>query len=359
MASRAGAVVLVAVFGWAVTSGVPAAAAPRPFGDVEVLAKVPTPPGFPEGIAVQGNRVYVAGPATFGTTGKPPSRVVAFSTLTGAQLASYGTKGENVLAEHANSSIAFDGNGRLYVLNTQLGMYRLTPSGKQEPYGDPFPDLAPCALAPAPCSPATLPTPPLPNDLAFDAAGNAYVTDSMQATIWRVPAGGGAPEIWFQDGRLASEYIGVNGIRLDPTRTRVFITVTSDLLGQSFVYTLPLVDKPAAADLAVFHQYGPGNLPDGIAFGASGLLYVAMATPAASGVSILAPGGAEKVRLANPPGSPLLPYDTPANIAFNATGSILLSNHAFVTGVVNPKAFTVLDVFVDDQASPLEKPFLP
>ena len=104
---------------------------------------------------------------------------------------------------------------------------------------------------------------------------------------------------------------------------------------------------------------GPGSLPDGIAFGASGLLYVAMATPAASGVSILAPGGAEKVRLANPPGSPLLPYDTPANTDFNGTGSILLSNHAFVTGVVNPKAFTVLDVFVDDQASPLEKPFLP
>ena len=129
--------------------------------------------------------------------------------------------------------------------------------------------------------------------------------------------------------------------------------------GQSFVYTLPLVDKPAAADLAVFHQYGPGNLPDGIAFGASGLLYVAMATPAASGVSILAPGGAEKRRLANPPGSTLLPYDTPANIDFNGTGSILLSNHAFVTGVVNPKAFTVLDVFVDDQASPLEKPLLP
>ena len=27
--------------------------APRPFGDARVLAKVPTPPGFPEGIAVR------------------------------------------------------------------------------------------------------------------------------------------------------------------------------------------------------------------------------------------------------------------------------------------------------------------
>ena len=86
MASRAGAVVLVAVFGWAVTSGVPAAAAPRPFGDVEVLAKVPTPPGFPEGIAVQGNRVYVAGPATFGTTGKPLTSYIAQAELCKSRL---------------------------------------------------------------------------------------------------------------------------------------------------------------------------------------------------------------------------------------------------------------------------------
>ena len=336
------------------------AAEPRPFGDAKVLAQVPTPPGFPEGIAVQGNRVYVAGPATFGTTGKPRSRVVAFSTLTGAQVASYETKGENVLAEHANSSIAFDGSGRLYVLNTQLGMYRLTPAtGKQEPYGDPFPDLPPCVLSPAPCSPAPSPTPPLPNDVAFDDAGNAYVTDALQATIWRVPVGGGAPQIWFQDSRLASAYIGVNGIRLDPTRTNVVITVTADLVGQSFVYTLPLVDNPAAADLAVFHHYGPGELPDGVAFGASGLLYVAIATPGASGVSVLAPNGEEKARLANPLGSPVKPYDSPANIAFNGKGSILLSNHAFVTGVVDPSAFNVLDVFVGDTASPLAKPIVP
>lgn len=168
------------------------------------------------------------------------------------------------------------------MLNTQLDLYRLKPStGKQEAYGDPFPDLAPCATDPAPCSPSPVPAPPLPNDLAFDAAGNAYVTDSLQATIWKVPAGGGAPQIWFQDIRLASESFGVNGIRLDPTRRKVFVTVTADLTGQSFVYSLPLVNNPNAADLAVFHQYAPGDLPDGVAFGKSGLLYVAIATPGA------------------------------------------------------------------------------
>ena len=334
----------------------------RPFGDARVLATVPTPPGFPEGIAVWGNRAYVAGPATFGTIGKPPSRVVAFDVNSGAQVGAWDAKGENLLAEHANSSIAFDGSGRLYVLNTQLGIYRLSPeTGKQEAYSKPFPDLPPCILSlpGVACSPALVDTPPLPNDIAFDPAGNAYVTDSMQATIWRVPAGGGTPKIWFQDIRLASEYIGVNGLRLNPSRTKLYLTVTTDLLGQSFVYTLPLTGSPKASQLQVFHQYGLGELPDGIAFGQSGLLYVAIATPGASGVSALDAGGQEQFRLGNPKLSPILPYDSPANIAFNGQGSILLTNHAFVTGVLNPAAFTVLDVFVNDTASPLELPVLP
>ena len=361
MKARRFAMVAIAL-GAMVLSGGMAEAEQRPFGDAKVLATVPTPPGFPEGIAVWGNRAYVAGPATFGTIGKPPSRVVAFDTGTGAQVGAWDAVGENLLAEHANSSIAFDGKGRLYVLNTQLGIYRLSPeTGKQEPYSKPFPDLPPCILSlpGIACSPTLIDTPPLPNDIAFDGAGNAYVTDSMQATIWKVPAGGGKPKVWFQDTRLASEYIGVNGLRLDPSRNRAFLTVTTDLLGQSFVYTLPLVASPNPAHLRVFHKYGLGDLPDGVAFGQSGLLYVAIATPGASGISALAEDGEEKFRLTNPALSPTFPYDSPANIAFNGTGSILVTNHAFVTGLLDPAQFTVLDVFVDDTASPLELPLLP
>ncbi len=339
----------------------------RPFGDAKILAKLPPEPGFPEGIAVKGNRVYVAGPATFGTTGTGPSAVLAFDVHSGALLATYLAQGENLLAEHANSSIAFDGNGRLYVLNTQLGIYRLSPeTGAQQTYAKPFPDLKPCVplVVGPPCSPTPTDAPALPNDIAFDEAGNAYITDSMQATIWRVPAGpvptgGKTPEVWFQDSRLASGYIGTNGIRLNPTRTEAFVTVTTDLLQQSFVYRLPLVPAPKASDLKPFHQYGPDALPDGIAFGKSGLLYVAIATPGASGVSILDASGTEVGRLSNPALSPVAPYDSPANIAFNGHGSILLTNHAFVTGVLDPGQFSVVDVFVDDKESPLVKPNIP
>lgn len=338
----------------------PAFPAPTSFGQAEILAHVPTPPGFPEGIAVDGARFYVAGPATFGSIGKPPSQVVAFDTATGGKVAQWPAQGENLLMEHANSSIALDAAGRIYVLNTQLGIYRLDPAtGVQEPYGAPFPDLLPCLLPlPGPCSPTITNLPPIPNDIAFDAAGNAYVTDSMQATIWKVPAGGGAPTIWFQDIRFASPYIGINGLRLNPARTHVYLTVTTDLLGRSTVYTLPLTLAPKASDLKVFHRYGAGDLPDGIAFGASGRLYVSMATPTRSGVSILSAAGVEIARLRNGPTKPFYPYDSPANIAFKPPGSILLTNHAFLTGIAFPSQFTVVEAFVGDVGSPLERPAL-
>lgn len=347
----------------------PAAGAPetRAFGDARILAAVPPEPGFPEGIAVAGNRVYVAGAATFGTTGRGPSAVHAFDLRTGELEATYPVEGEDLLREHANSSIAFAGDGRLYVLNTQLGIYRLTPGpGLQERYTVPFPDLVPCALPVVgpPCSPTVADAPALPNDLAFDETGNLYVTDSLQATIWRVPAGpvppgGKVPEIWFQDLRLASAYIGVNGIRFSPDRAHLYLTVTTDLAQRSLLYRLPVTSGLPGGDMTVVHDYTGDNLPDGIAFGRSGRLYVAMASPGRSGVSVLDPFGAEVARLANPAGSPLAPYDSPANVAFDHRGAILLSNHAFVAGAVDPGQFGIVEVFVDDRASPLATPVIP
>ncbi len=87
-------------------------------------------------------------------------------------------RGRTLLAEHANSSIALDSKGRIYALNTQLGIYRLTPgTGAQEQYALPFPLLLPCPLAPpgTDCSPTLVETPPLGNDLPFDRLGNSYV----------------------------------------------------------------------------------------------------------------------------------------------------------------------------------------
>jgi hypothetical protein len=56
----------------------------RPVGSSEVFAATPVP-GFPEGIAIRGNRVYVAGPATFGQNTVPA--VLAFDLKSKALVA--------------------------------------------------------------------------------------------------------------------------------------------------------------------------------------------------------------------------------------------------------------------------------
>lgn len=346
----------------AIASGVVALAAPAgasaAFGDATILAPFPSQPGFPEGVAVRDGRVWSAGAATFGTTGAGPSSVIAFDRATGAQVARHDTVGENLLAEHANSSIAFDADGRLYVLNTQLGTYRLDAQGNQQAYSSPFPDLKSCLppLVNAPCSPTVADLPALPNDIAFAPNGDAYVTDSMQATIWRIPKGGGTPKIHYQDSRFASPYIGTNGLRLNPAGTHLYITVTVDMLGAASVYTLPLAN-PAKNELKLFHRFGLGELPDGIAFGAAGDLYVAMASPLAPGVMKLNAAGTKVAQLTNPQGSLTSPYDGPANIAFDGAGRILMTNHAPVTGLV-ARRFSIVDTDVADNGAPLFTPMI-
>ena len=338
------------------------ATAPAAFGDAKILAPFPASPGFPEGVAYRKERVYSAGAAAFGTAGgqavgsaRPQSRRPARRSTT-----SY-TKGENLKAEHANSSIAFDAIGRLYVLNTQLGVYRLNVgTGIQKKYAPPFPDLKPCGNGVVPpCSPTPFDAPPLPNDIAFAPDGDAYVTDSLQATIWRVPKGGGTAKIWRQSPAFASASIGVNGLRLNPAANSVYVTVTADLANQASVYRMPLAPKQQVApNLTLVLKFAPSEQPDGIAFGKFGKLFVAMADPIAPGVMILKPNGTIQTKLTNAQPNTTDPYDGPANIAFDGAGRILMTNHAPVNGPITHK-FSIVDVDVKDKGTKLFTPGIP
>jgi sugar lactone lactonase YvrE len=316
---------------------VPAAVAdtPRPFGDTRVLAPVPTPPGFPESVTVHGNKVFVSTQAHFGTAGAGPSAVYAYDLRTGARVRDYVIQGEDLSQEHGLSQEAFDDDGRLYVTSTQLGVIRIDPiSGAQEIYATAFPSFGP---------------PSLPNSLAFDAAGNLYVTDSLQALIWRITPGAAprTPQVWFSDSRLAVPF-GPNGIRLSPDRSKVYFAVTG-LGAPGAIYTLPLVDHPAPGDLQTFHVY-PVEAPDEIVFGVSGKLYVSLA--GTSQIAVLGPDGVEQTRIS----SPL--FDAPAGLAFDPrTSALLVANHAAFSG--DPSHMAVLNTYVGDQASPLEHPMLP
>ncbi len=318
-------------------------AAPSPaqvLGDSKVIAPVPLA-GFPEGIATRGNSFYVSGPAAFGQP-LGSAFVAAYDVRTGALKATYPITITNPFAGmSAASGIAFGPDGKLYVVEPFVGIIRLSPNptNAQSVYS---------AFTPA--------GPSLLNELAFDDDGHLYVTDSFAATIYKVPAGGGPPAVWFSDPALAGSPMipfGVNGIRVDPDGSYVYFSVTVDAALDGVIYRLPLVESPAAGDLELFASLGFTG-PDGIAFGKSGKLYVAEAL--ASTIKVLNPDGTVDAvyagPAADPPGAPV-PWANPATIAFNKKErTLLVTNHASLVPF-DPDLFVVFDVFVDDKGSPL------
>lgn len=332
-------------------------------GSGSVFAKLPADPGFPEGIALSRGKVFVSGPATFGTAGTGPSKTLILQRSTGKPKGEIVTQGEYLPAEHFMGCIAADGEGRLYVLSAQLGVVRFTPkadgSYAQDIYASiPHVPLCNANGGAAPCSPSAFDEGfALANDLAFDDDGNLYVTDSLQAIIWKVAPGGGTASIWASSPRFDAVpfNIGANGIRLSPDHTQVYVSVTNELAtggATGSIFRIPLVDHPKESDIKKFHTYAAGEQPDGLAFAKSGRLYVALVT--ANAISVLNTDGTEASRLTGPLGS-AIPYDGPANIAFTGR-SILVVNHAPVTR--NADNFAILETFVGETGAKLARPVI-
>jgi hypothetical protein len=88
------------------------------FGDIETFASVPASPGFPEGVVVHGNRVFVLGPARFGTAGTGPSAIQVYNRKTGALVTTIEVSGEDLDFEHALSNGAVDCDSRVYMTSS-------------------------------------------------------------------------------------------------------------------------------------------------------------------------------------------------------------------------------------------------
>lgn len=334
----------------------------RPLGDSRVFADFPSPPGYPEDIAVLGDRVFVSGPAQSGLFVQPS--VLEFDLDSGAFVQEYQIKGQNPNLPQAIAGVTFDKSNRLYVTDIQQGVVRFdvtNPNPVQEVYASALPDLPICSTVPVGnrCSPNREDQIPLINDVIFDSSGNLYISDSLQATIWRVAPGGGTPEIWFQDSRL--DGFGANGLRVDPTGTQLYMATTLNTQGQGFIHTLPLIDAPSAADLSTFFEYGPNEAPGGLEFGSSGNLYVGLSR--SNQISVLSPNGIEINRFSGPavrpnaPNNPLQ-WTNPANITFNNKArALLVTNNPLPTTTPQSDAFVgVYDVFVDDVAVAVPEP---
>jgi len=330
----------------------PAAAAgrQRAIGDTTVFATVPAP-GHPFGVAVDGDRVYVstsAGDFFAPHENSDNERVFTYDED--------GTLRETTVIETMPNAtmglfgLALDGNRgarhKLYVADMNGRILRLSLGGRP---------AAPEVFSRVP--------PPLDaggwmsamwNDLAFDPAGNLFVTDD-KPRIWRV-APDGTPSIWFTDARLAGYFGfagGPLGGRIDPTGQWLYVSVTAsaEFPLEAVIYRIRLVDRPTAADLEVVHRFpfDPARIPpqaSGIAFARSGNLYVNLL--GSNEIAVLDPSGTEVRRLANPQ------FHSPWGLAF--VGNSLLVTNGDLEAADNPDAWKVFKVFVGEPGLPLIRP---
>jgi sugar lactone lactonase YvrE len=150
-----------------------------------------------------------------------------------------------------------------------------------------------------------------PNDIAFDARGSTFVTDSFLGAIWKIDSTGVA-SVWLTDpllqGNPSQNVFGVpfgaNGIAFDRTKRKLYVSNTD--LGAVLEIKVGRDGQPGEVEVLAAEPALVGA--DGLALDASGTVYVAvngqdqLATVDKKGrVRVIAQGGA---------------LDSPSSLAF-------------------------------------------
>jgi sugar lactone lactonase YvrE len=334
--------VAVALAAVALVAFAAAASAARPRFDTRVLAHIPDP-GF-TALSVLGPDRTIYGGTFFPATGNAgdgiPSKVFAWAP-DGRLLHTWTVQGQDLSQDHGVQAAVTDARGRVYLLDkSPARVLVLDPAtGEQRTYAT-IPDLAPCAAGSTTnCSATTTDNPPEPDYAAWAPDGSLYVTDDTQATIFRVPPGGGEGRPWLTDPRFDAIQFGLTGLALTPDRRGLALTT----VGSS-----PTVDPMAATgklmEVGILPDGSPGPLktlwasgvleaPDGFAFAASGNIYVSLLGPAANQVVVLSRQGGEQARFpsaAENAAAPV-PYDSPSSVIFDGD-RLIVTNDAYFSG---------------------------
>lgn len=335
----AGALVLAAVL---VAAGTAISAPTRERWNTHVLALVPRP-GFPARAYVAPNRRIYEGTYDNPSGDSVPSRVFEY-TPRGALQRSWTVRGQDLSQPHGVQVATSDSKGRLVLLDKSPARALLLDprSGRQRTYAT-FADL-----------PGD--DPPTPNYAAWGPGGALYVTDYLQAVVWRVPPGGGAPKVWLADPRLDGAEFGTTGIVLARDRKTLLIGQQSSAGGGAGnpttgrIYAAPL-RAHGGARLRQLWESRPVDGPDGFALSRSGRIYVALT--ASNQIAVLSPEGSEIERFPGQPlggenGSPV-PFDNPSSATFLGR-RLIVANQSFISG--DPTHQALLDVYVGERGAP-------
>ena len=327
------------------------AASAAPSYSVRVWARVPAP-GHANGIVVGNGRVVAStdagSPIHPNTQGE---RVFTFDTR--GRLTHAAFVDEGPVSMMGLAGMAFDGRGRLYVVDMNNVVTRYARDGSKRAW----------ASAPMPYTAGMYWT-CMWTDIDFDAHGNAYIPDSIASNplrIWRITPDG-TVSIWYEE--TAPMNGGPFQAQIDATGRYLYFVrvVQSDKFGAGVLYRLPLKEHPQPGDLQEVHrfptdssdltrtvnrsQWFVGPQTNGVALGRSGRIYVAVSNRNA--IAVLDKNG----KLLRMISSPLLNY--PTALAF--LGNKLLVANADFHETDHPEKWTIASIDVGDTEV---KPFLP
>ena len=134
-----------------------------------------------------------------------------------------------------------------------------------------------------------------PDNIAIAADGTVFVTDNFAHSVFRIPSGGGAPEVLlspattglagFTPGKVAVAPAGFDGAIVDPGD--LLLTARRSL---SDLRELWVVDSVTGAFQVLA---GSSQLPDlnNVVFGSNGTLYVSETGPGPGRISTVSPDG--------------------------------------------------------------------
>jgi streptogramin lyase len=335
-----------------------------------VFARLPAIPGHPDASMVgTDGKVYVTTNKGVASNGGEPASVIYQLSPHGRLLRTFTITGQDVANDHGVMGMEQDAAGRLYV--TDFAPPRVLRidlrTGRQETYA-PMPDLPACTPA-APGQPlgrwcdnsGGTDSVPFPDVLLFDPAGNLYVTDLQQGTIFRIRPRSHRVEIWSQDAQFISPY-GPNGIAFDAhgvmvvsTTATVFgPTTVPDGAGRGGLFHLAIHRDGSAGTAVRFFATKPGATPQGFAIARSGSIYVSDCLT--NELQVVSPDGT-LVRSWGPEAAGTgVGLDCPGSVSFTGS-SILVTNLAYLT--VKADHYTVLKIAAGERGLASTHPRVP
>lgn len=351
------AVVSATLLSLTLVSAAPGAAATgsRDTWDTRVFSKVPYP-GTPAYVFVHTNgRVYAG---TYDAGVKTPSRVFEW-TSRGTLLRSWTVPGQDLAHSPGVQVANQDSRGRLVLLEKSTsGVLTLDLKTGRFKRQATLPDLPRCSTKVAPCSHNSSDAKAIPNFAAWGPDGALYITDYGQAVIWRLPAKGGTPKVWFSSKALDNVLgFGTTGLVFQASSRSFLITqqTVGNLLANApagRLYALPIDSSGAPGTLKTLWTSRAAELPDGFGIGRSGKIYVANVGPM-NQLVVLSPAGKELERF---PKAPLLgrngsavPFDGPSSATFLGT-RVLVANQSPIRG--ERAHHVILDVEVGERGIP-------